>query len=120
MNIKVSIKTLKIQGVWLIALICLALNLPTAHIVTHSANEDAGSFELTAQAWGIVLQGTPVEPLDKGTHIKINPENELVSPDVFLPIQIPRYNGVLHHFKINPYWITWTHPLSLPRPPPLS
>lgn len=113
-----SIKSLKLQGVWLIALMFLALNLPSTHLVNTSVNKGSSPFELTAQTWGFILQWVPIEPVNNREHAKIYSELELISPDILFTTLVAQYSEVLLHIIIDPYWVAWTHPLSLPRPPP--
>lgn len=115
---EVSIKILKTQGLWLIALLCLALNLPVVYMLPTKGG--ASLFELTAHTFEAVLQGSPGGETLNREHLKQHPETEMVSPIVFPASQMPQCSVGLLPILIIPHWITHHHPLSLPRPPPLS
>lgn len=118
MSSEVSIKSLRAQDLWLIALTCLALNLPAAYMVP-LAKGSASSFELTTQIFEAVLQGSLVESPDKREHLKQDTATDIEYPSDFLASQMPQSSAGLLQIIATPHWITHHHPHSLPRPPPL-
>jgi hypothetical protein len=116
----ILLRNLRFAGSWLIALMCLALLIPTACMAAPSKEEPAKQFELLAQNFGAELLDSPVEPTGIGKHATQCPKTATIASKLVLTGQLPPGEAGFLQFASTSPWLVRCHSLFLPRPPPHS
>jgi len=119
-NFLILLRNLRFAGSWLIALMCLALLIPTACMAAPSKEEPAKQFELLAQNFGAELLDSPVEPTGIGKHATQCPKTATIASKLVLTGQLPPGEAGFLQFASTSPWLVRCHSLFLPRPPPHS